>query len=70
MGYIECFFYMYRDLLFGFKDILKLIFFLEKWDFLKIFFNYYYIIEKFDFFIMYGYMFIKLVKFLNMLYYI
>lgn len=43
---------MYRDPLFGFKDILKLILFLEKWDSLKIFFNYYYTIEKSDFLIM------------------
>lgn len=45
---------MYRDPLIGFKDILKLILFLEKWDSLKIFFNY---------------MSTKSAKFLNMLYY-
>lgn len=43
---------MYRDPLFGFKDILKLILFLEKWDSLKIFLKYFYIIETSDFLIM------------------
>lgn len=63
---------MYRDPLFGFKNILKLILFLEKWDSLKIFFNYYYIIEQSDSLIMkstIGYMSTKLAKFQNMLYY-
>lgn len=52
MGYTECSLHMYRDPLFGFKDILKLILFFGEMGFFEDFFNYYYIIETSDFLIM------------------